>query len=157
MFMRDLAGRLARRVQLTTDGLSTYVEAVEVAFGGNVGFAQLVKLYAAERAVEARYSPPKCTGREVRAVQGAPDAEHVSTSYIERQNLSVRMGSRRFTRLTKRVQQSAGEPHAYAVAIHDFHYNFVRKHATPRTTPAVAAGLAERPLTTLDLVAMVER
>lgn len=155
-FIADVADRLARRVQLTSDGHKPYLAAVEAAFGGAVDYAQLVKHYAADRMGEARYSPAKCIGCTEETVTGNPDPRHVSTSYIERQNLTVRMGSRRFTRLTNGFSKKI-ENHAHAVALHYFHYNFIRKHQTLKTTPAVAAGIASKPLTMLDLVAMIER
>lgn len=129
---------------------------VEGAFGGDVDFSQLVKHYAAERAGEARYSPPRCTGTSKRRIVGQPDAAHVSTSFVERQNLTVRMGSRRFTRLTNGFSRRFGA-HEAAVHLHYWHYNFARKHLTLKTTPAVAAGIASAPMTLLDLVYMVER
>lgn len=155
-FMGDLASRLSRRVQLTSDGLSAYPEAVEAAFGGEVDYAQLIKEYQSDREGEVRYSPPKCTGCKRRPRQGSPTPELISTSYVERQNLSLRMGSRRFTRLTNSFSKKL-ENHAHAVALHYLWYNFGRKHMTLKTTPAVAAGIASRPMTMLDFVALLER
>lgn len=115
----------------------------------------LVKIYGAERPDEARYSPAICKGCKTQVQAGNPDADHVSTSYVERQNLTMRMSMRRFTRLTNAFSKKV-ENHAHAVALHYFYYNFIRKHQTLKTTPAVAAGIASKPLTLLDLVTMVE-
>jgi len=155
-FMRDLADRLYDRVQLTTDAFKAYPDAVDVAFIGEVDYAVLHKIYRSDRDGAARYSPPKCIGSERRTVVGEPDMAHVSTSFIERQNLTVRMGSRRYTRLTNAFSKSI-QNHIAAVALHYFHYNYIRKHSTPKTTPAVAAGIASKPLTVLDLVHMLEK
>ena len=155
--MLDLAERVKTRpFQLSTDAHGAYPPAVEAAFGGAVHFAQVVKKYAAERPDAARYSPARCTGCELVPVVGKPDMEHVSTSYVERQNLTMRMSMRRFTRLTNGYSKRV-ENHAYAVALHVLYVNFIRKHQTLKTTPAVAAGLAVRPMTMLELVEMVER
>jgi IS1 family transposase len=154
-FCKDIADRLANRVQLTTDGLHAYIYAVDQAFRGDVDYARLVKLYGKDPDGETRYSPAECIGckREVEA--GTPDKDHISTSYVERQNLTMRMSIRRFTRLTNAFSKKI-ENHEHAVALHYFHYNFIRKHLTLKTTPAVAAGVANRPLTVLDLVKMIE-
>lgn len=154
-FCKDIADRLASRVQLTTDGLHAYIYAVDQAFHGNVDYARLIKLYGQDPEGEKRYSPAECIGcrREVEA--GAPDRDHVSTSFVERQNLTMRMSIRRFTRLTNAFSKKI-ENHEHAVALHYFHYNFIRKHQTLKTTSAVAAGIANRPLTVLDLVRMIE-
>jgi IS1 family transposase len=141
IFIDDLKGRLVNRVQLTTDGLRVYLEAVEGAFGADVDYAQLVKIYGATQE-ETRYSPAECIGCETKIIQGKPDLKHVSTSYIERQNLSVRMGMRRFTRLTNGFSKKV-ENHAYAVALHYMFYNFARIHKTLRVTPAMEAGIAD--------------
>lgn len=154
-FVSDVADRLEDRIQLTTDGFKPYIEAVDKAFGGKVDYAMLIKTYGAERPDAARYSPAVCTGCKQQAMAGSPDEEHVSTSYVERQNLTVRMGARRFTRLTNAFSKKF-ENHEHAIALHYFHYNFIRKHMTLKTTPAVAAGIASKPLTILDLVMMVE-
>ena len=154
-FIRDVADRIDRRIQLTSDGHKPYLEAVEDAFGGDIDYAQLIKIYGAERAGEARYSPAKCIGCREHAVYGNPDQKHVSTSYVERQNLTMRMSMRRFTRLTNAFSKKI-ENHEHAVALHYFYYNFVRKHQTIKTTPAVAAGIANRPMTMLELVKMIE-
>ena len=156
-FMKDVADRLATRVQLTSDGLKVYIDAVDGAFGGQIDFAQLVKLYGSDNSQEAerKYSPATCKGCKKHVQAGQPDPAHISTSYVERQNLTMRMSMRRFTRLTNGYSKKI-ENHEHAVALHYFHYNFIRKHHTLKTTPAVAAGIADRQLTILDLVMMVE-
>jgi IS1 family transposase len=156
-FMDDLASRLANRVQLTSDGHRAYLEAVEGAFGADVDFAQLVKLYGSEggKGSEVRYSPAECTGIRKRRVEGNPDDAHVSTSYVERQNLTMRMHMRRFTRLTNAFSKKI-ENHAHAVALHMMYYNFVRIHKTLRVTPAMAAGVADRLWEIGDIVALIE-
>jgi IS1 family transposase len=141
IFIDDLASRLAHRVQLTTDGLKVYLEAVEGAFGCDIDYAQLVKVYAASQE-ETRYSPAKLSAAEKKQITGNPDAKYISTSYIERQNLSMRMGMRRFTRLTNAFSKKV-ENHAYAIALFYMHYNFCRIHKTLRVTPAMEAGLAD--------------
>ena len=140
-FMQDLGGRLRHRVQLTSDGLGVYVGAVEDVFGADVDFAQLVKLYGTEQA-ETRYSPAKCLGASPRPVTGDPDPKHISTSYIERQNLNVRMGVRRFTRLTNAFSKKL-DNHVHALALYFVWYNWCRRHTTTRVTPAQAAGLTD--------------
>jgi IS1 family transposase len=141
-FMHDLAGRLAHRVQLTTDGHRPYLTAVESAFGADIDYAMLVKIYGAERAGEARYSPAQCMGARKAAITGSPDRAHISTSHTERQNLSMRMGMRRFTRLTNAFSKKV-ENHEYMVALYFMHYNFCRIHQTLRVTPAMEAGIAD--------------
>ena len=140
-FIDDLKGRLANRVQLTTDGLKVYLEAVEGAFGADVDHAQLVKIYGASQE-ETRYSPAECIGCETRRVQGNPDPEHISTSYVERQNLSMRMHIRRFTRLTNAFSKKL-KNHLAAVAVYFMYYNFGRIHQTLRVTPAMEAGVSD--------------
>jgi IS1 family transposase len=155
--MQDLVSRLANRVQLTTDGLKAYVSAVEDAFGGEVDFAQLVKIYAnAPTGPETRYSPAECTGTQKHAIVGCPDKKHVSTSFVERQNLTMRMSMRRFTRLTNGHSKKL-ENHAAAIAVHFCHYNFCRVHMTlgKGVTPAMAAGIATRKLEIADLIAIL--
>ena len=144
-FMDDLRNRLANRVQLTTDGHKAYLEAVEGAFGGDVDFAQLIKLYGDSTGLkrhEKKYSPAECTGTKKRRVEGSPDIEHVSTSYVERQNLTMRMGMRRFTRLTNAFSKKL-ENHLLMLSLYFVHYNFVRIHTTLKCTPAMAAGVSD--------------
>jgi IS1 family transposase len=153
--MQDLAGRLSNRVQITTDGLKAYVSAVEGAFGGDVDFAQLVKIYAAVPGGEVRYSPAECIGTQKHAITGNPDEKHVSTSYIERQNLTMRMSIRRFTRLTNAFSKKV-ENHTAHVAVHFFHYNFVRPHMTLKgKTPAQAAGVDAHRWTVEDMIRLL--
>lgn len=155
--VQDLAGRLVNRVQITTDGLKAYVSAVEDAFGGDVDFAQLHKVYAnAPSSPETRYSPAVCTGAEKRVVTGCPDVKHVSTSYVERQNLTMRMSMRRFTRLTNGHSKKV-ENHAAAVAVHFAHYNFCRAHSSlgKGVTPAMAAGVETRKWEIADLIELL--
>jgi len=156
-FMDDLAGRLANRVQLTSDGHKAYLEAVEGAFGNDVDYAQLVKLYGAVsgKGDERRYSPAECTGIRKTRIEGRPDLAHTSTSFVERQNLTMRMHMRRFTRLTNGFSKKI-ENHANAVALHFAYYNFVRTHKTLRMTPAMAAGVATGPWEMANLVAILE-
>jgi IS1 family transposase len=154
-FIDDLAARLANRVQLTSDGHRAYLEAVEGAFGADVDYAQLVKIYGPTVTAPGRYSPAECTGIRKRAVEGKPDAAHISTSYVERQNLTMRMHMRRFTRLTNAFSKKV-ENHAHAVALHMMYYNFVRIHKTLRVTPAMAAGVADRLWEIGDIVALIE-
>ncbi|HEV2498121.1 MAG TPA: IS1 family transposase [Terriglobia bacterium] len=153
MFIEDLASRLDSRVQLTTDGLKVYINAVEDAFGANVDYAMLHKMYESTQE-ETRYSPARCVGCELKAVQGNPDPDHVSTSHVERQNLSMRMGIRRFTRLTNGFSKKI-ENHAYMLALYYMYYNFVRIHKTLRVTPAMEAGVTNRLWTVDDIVALL--
>jgi IS1 family transposase len=142
-FMHDLAGRLAHRVQLTTDGHTAYLSAVEDAFGSEIDFAQLIKIYGKPpEGSEVRYSPAQCMGARKTVISGRPEFEHVSTSYTERQNLTMRMSIRRFTRLTNAFSKKL-QNHEAAVALHFMHYNFVRIHQTLRCTPAMAAGVSD--------------
>ena len=154
--LQDLAPRLANRVQLTTDGLKAYIGAVEDAFGGDVDFAQLVKLYgAAPEGPEVRYSPAECTGTRKHAITGCPDEKHVSTSFVERQNLTMRMGMRRFTRLTNAFSKKV-ENLTAAVAVHYMFYNFCRPHMSLKgRTPAQAAGVDSRRWTVEDMVGLL--
>ncbi len=153
--MDDLRSRLANRVQLTTDGHRAYLEAVEGAFGGDVDYAQLVKLYGNAPEGQRRYSPAECTGIRKRKVEGNPDPEHVSTSFVERQNLTMRMSMRRFTRLTNAFSKKI-ENHAHAVALHYMYYNFCRIHQSLQITPAMAAGVTDRLYEIADIVKLVE-
>ena len=142
-FVNDLASRLASRVQLTSDGLKAYVEAVEGAFGSEIDYAQLIKLYGNEIATgEVRYSPPVCTGARKKRIVGNPDRKLISTSHVERQNLNVRMGNRRFTRLTNAFSKKL-ENHIHMAALYFMHYNFCRIHQTLRVTPAMEAGITD--------------
>jgi IS1 family transposase len=154
-FIGDLALRLANRVQLTSDGHKPYLEAVEQSFGADIDCAMLVKMYGAPDGAVGRYSPGECIGAEKRRVEGRPDPAHISTSFAERQNLSMRMGTRRFTRLTNGFSKKA-ENHAHAVAIYFMHYNFVRIHQTLRCTPAMAAGVTTKLWELTDLVKTLE-
>ena len=155
-FMNDLAGRLRNRVQLTTDGHRAYLNAVDLAFGFHqIDYAMLIKLYGAAPEGETRYSPPQCIGTDLKVVAGNPDPDHISTSYVERQNLSMRMGMRRFTRLTNAFSKKIAN-HEHAIAIYFMHYNFVRIHQTLRCSPAMEAGVTDKLWSMADLVAMVE-
>jgi hypothetical protein len=142
-FMHDLAARLSNRVQLSSDGLSSYVDAVERAFGADVDYGQAVKFYEAEPVGPGRYSSPRVVDMERTVVAGAPDEAHISTSIVERQNLTMRMNMRRFTRLTNAFSKKLGNLQA-AVGLHFAHYNFVRIHSKVRMTPAMAAGVSDR-------------
>jgi IS1 family transposase len=155
--VQDLAGRLANRVQITTDGLKAYIGAVEDAFGGDVDFAQLQKIYGnAPTGPETRYSPAECIGCQKQAIVGNPDERHVSTSFVERQNLTMRMSMRRFTRLTNGHSKKV-ENHAAAVAVHFAFYNFCRAHMSlgKGVTPAMAAGIESRKWDLADLIALL--
>jgi IS1 family transposase len=155
-FIDDLRARLANRVQLTSDGHKAYLEAVEAAFGCDVDYAQLVKIYgSAPESAKGRYSPAECTGARKEKIEGNPDPAHVSTSYVERNNLTMRMHMRRFTRLTNAFSKKV-ENHSYAVALHMMYYNFVRVHSKLRMSPAMAAGVTERLWEVADIVALVE-
>jgi IS1 family transposase len=153
-FIQDLAGRLANRVQLTTDGLKVYMNAVADGFGSNIDYAMLIKIYGNDSEGEKRYSPAVCTGCKKEDKIGNPDFKHVSTSYIERQNLTMRMQMRRFTRLTNAFSKKI-ENHIAALAIHYVHYNFIRIHQTLRVTPAMAAGVSNRLWSIQDLVGLL--
>ncbi len=154
-FIGDLALRLANRVQLTSDGHKPYLAAVEQSFGADIDYAMLIKHYGEPVGALGRYSPGECTGIELRRVEGSPDPKHVSTSYAERANLTLRMGARRFTRLTNAFSKKI-ENHAHSVAIHTMHYNFVRIHQTLRVTPAMAAGVTTKLWELADMVAVLE-
>jgi IS1 family transposase len=155
-FMEDCASRIHGRVQITTDAHRAYLTAVEDAFGGEVDYAQLHKIYGAPSDDEVRrYSPAKCIGCEMKTVSGVPDPKHVSTSYVERQNLTMRMQMRRFTRLTNAFSKKI-ENHCHAVALHFMQYNFCRVHQTLRVTPAMAAGLTDRVWEVSDIVSLLQ-
>jgi len=154
-FIRDLSERLASRVQLTTDGHRPYLNAVEEAFGSDIDYAMLVKLYKGGNADETRYSPAECTGAYKEPISGNPDMDYVSTSYVERQNLTMRMNMRRFTRLTNGFSKKV-ENHMHAIAIHYMYYNFVRIHKSLRCTPAMAAGVTEHLWEIRDIVALLD-
>ena len=157
ILMDDLASRLADRVQLTTDGHRPYLDAVEGAFGDDVDFAQLVKLYSEHGGLtpERRYSPAHCTGALKRRVTGRPDPSHVSTSHVERMNLSIRMQNRRFTRLTNAFSKKL-DNHIHALALYFCFYNFCRIHKSLRMTPAMAAGITDRLWSLEDIVAKID-
>lgn len=152
-FMNDVAGRLANRVQLTTEGLKANLEAVADSFGSRIDYAQLVKMYGNESpvTVEKKYSPAECTGIKVHAVSGNPDPNFVSTSHVERQNLTMRMHMRRFTRLTNGFSKKI-ENHCHAIALHFVYYNFVKIHKTLRVPPAMEAGLITSLMSIEDIV-----
>lgn len=155
-FLHDLAGRLANRIQLTSDGHQAYLVSVPDAFGTDIDYAQLVKLYGVinEYSPEQRYSPGTCCGAKPNAICGNPDPDHVSTSFVERNNLTMRMGMRRFTRLTNAFSKKIDNL-AHAVALHFMHYNFARKHQTLKTTPAIAAGVTDKIWTAEDIVGLL--
>jgi IS1 family transposase len=155
-FMGDVASRLANRVQLTSDGHKAYLEAVEGAFGADVDYAQLVKLYGASSdSSKGRYSPAECNGIKKTPIEGKPDPKHISTSFVERQNLSMRMGMRRFTRLTNAFSKKA-ENHVHALSLYFVHYNWMRIHKTLRVTPAMAAGLTGKLMGWEDIIAIMD-
>ena len=155
-FVDDLRARLANRVQLTSDGHKAYLEAVEGAFGDDIDYAVLHKVYGASpESDKGRYSPADCIGTQKHRITGRPNPDHVSTSYVERQNLTIRMHMRRFTRLTNCFSKKV-ENHAYAVALHMMYYNFVRIHSKLRMSPAMAAGVSDRLWEIGDIVALVE-
>jgi IS1 family transposase len=153
-FLQDLAGRLVNRVQLTTDGHKMYLAAVEDAFAGAVDFAQLIKVYGPTPTGDTRYSPPECLGTQKHAITGCPDEKHVSTSYVERANLTIRMSLRRFTRLTNAFSKKV-ENHTAALGLFHAHYNLCRIHKSLRVTPAMAAGVTTRVWEIADLVALL--
>jgi hypothetical protein len=156
-FIKDLSDRLAHRVQLTTDGHKPYLEAVESAFGSEIDYAQLIKLYGqTDPEAQRRYSPAQCIGIEKRRIEGRPDEGHVSTNYIERQNLTMRMRIVRFTWLTNAFSKKV-ENLAHAVSLHFMYYNFARVHQTLKTTPAQKAGLSDHQWTIEEIVSLLDR
>jgi IS1 family transposase len=157
LFVSDLASRLANRVQITTDGHRAYLQAIEEAFGADVDYAMLDKVYAAskDQSSERRYSPATCVGAHQKAITGKPDMAHVSTSFVERQNLTMRMSIRRFTRLTNAFSKKI-ENHAHSLSLHYMHYNFCRIHKTLRVSPAMAAGVTDRLWSIADIVDLVD-
>lgn len=160
-FMKDIKSRLKTRVQLTTDGLKSYLVGVPEAFGSKIDYAQLIKIYGGgdpnkeQMTPERKYSPGDCTGIEKKRILGEPDPDFISTSYIERQNLTMRMHIRRFTRLTNAFSKKL-ENHCYAIALHFVYYNFCKIHMTLRVTPAMEAGLTKDVLSIEDIVKLVK-
>jgi IS1 family transposase len=155
-FVQDLADRLANRVQLTSDGHKAYLEAVEGAFGADVDYAQLVKMYgSAPENMKGKYSPAECTGIKKTCIEGEPDEKHISTSYVERQNLTMRMHMRRFTRLTNAFSKKF-ESHVHMVALYTVFYNWTRIHKTLRVTPAMAAGLTDKLMSFEDVCELMD-
>jgi IS1 family transposase len=155
-FMEDCASRIKNRVQITTDGHRVYLDAVENAFGADIDYAQLQKIYGAVNETETRYSPAKCIGCDMKVVSGDPDPKHVSTSYVERQNLTMRMQMRRFTRLTNGFSKKA-DNHRHMVALHYMFYNFCRVHQTLRCTPAMESGLTDHVWGIEELIALLPK
>ncbi len=156
MFMQDVAARISNRIQLTTDGHRMYVDAVEDAFGADIDYAMLVKIYGASNDnPESRYSPATCIGCRTGVLAGSPDPKYISTSFVERQNLSMRMGLRRFTRLTNGFSKKL-ENHGHMVALYFFHYNFIRIHKTLRVTPAMEAGITDHVWSFEELLALLD-
>lgn len=154
-FMRDVARRIANRIQLTTDGHRVYAEAVEGAFGADIDYAMLVKIYGASNDnPESRYSPATCIGCRTGVLAGSPDPDHISTSFVERSNLSMRMGMRRFTRLTNAFSKKL-ENHGHMVALYFMHYNYCRVHKTLRVTPAMEAGLTDHVWSLEELIGLI--
>ena len=153
-FMHDVADRLANRIQLTTDGYKVYIEAVESAFNLDVDYAMLNKVYRANPEGQTRYSPAKCIGCLSKGITGEPDPKHISTSYVERANLTMRMSMRRFTRLTNAFSKKL-ENHAAMVVLYFMYYNFGRIHQTLRVTPAIEAGIADHVWSIEEIVGLL--
>jgi len=155
-FMQDAADRIIGRPQITTDALRHYVNAIEDAFGAEVDYAMLHKLYGAPTPDESRYSPATCIGCDMKTVMGDPDPAHVSTSYVERQNLTMRMSMRRFTRLTNAFSKKV-DNHGHMVALHYMYYNFCRVHKTLRVTPAMESGISDHVWSIEELCALLPK
>lgn len=158
LLLEDVQARVKSRMQLTTDGHASYLSAIEGVFGAAIDYAQLVKHYGGEgdaTSPEKRYSPAVCTGASKQPVSGTPDKAHISTSYVERQNLNMRMGMRRFTRLTNAFSKKI-ENHCHSLALYFLYYNFVRIHKTLKVTPAMAAGVSDRLWAMEDIVALID-
>jgi hypothetical protein len=151
--MEDVASRVASRIQITTDGLKAYAEAVEGAFVCDVDCAMLIKLYGSD-SFDTKYSPGECIGTQTAVLMGSPDPKHISTSFVEHQNLTMRMGMRRFTRVTNGFSKKI-ENHEAAIALHFMHYNFCRIHKTLRVTPAMEAGLSSHAWGVGELVGLL--
>ncbi len=154
-FMQDVASRLANRVQLTTDGLKAYLTAVEDAFGADIDYAQLVKMFGETAHPPGRYSPAVCTGARKERIEGSPNPKHINTSFVERQNLTTRMSMRRFTCLTNAFSKKAAN-HVHMVALYTVFYNFVRLHKTVKCSPAMAAGVTGKLWSMEDVVALID-
>jgi IS1 family transposase len=154
-FIQDLSNRLATRVQLTSDGHKVYLNAVIDAFADDIDYAMLIKHFGNDPEAQKRYSPAQCNGCEKKTVLGTPDPLYISTSHVERQNLTMRMNMRRFTRLTNAFSKKV-ENHMHSVSLFYMHYNFVRVHQTLKTTPAIAAGISSKAWTLADIVALSE-
>jgi IS1 family transposase len=154
-FIKDLSERITNRFQLSTDGFKVYLTAVEEAFGCEIDYGMVVKVYGHPEGDERTYSPPQCIGCEKEVISGRPDYKTISTSYVERQNLTMRMGMRRFTRLTNGFSKKV-ENHMHAIAIHYMHYNFVRIHKSLRCTPAMAAGVSKTLWSVEDIVKLLD-
>lgn len=154
-FMKDLASRMASRIQLTSDGHRPYMQAVEGAFGADIDYAMLIKIYGSTNEVQKRYSPAECVGTQHKTITGAPNDKHISTSFVERQNLTMRMSMRRFTRLTNAFSKKV-ENHCHAIALHFMHYNFCRIHKSLRVSPAMAAKVTETLWSLEDVVTMMD-
>jgi len=155
LFIQDIAGRLQNRVKLTTDGHGAYLDAIDETFGAEIDYAQLIKIYGNKPQDDTKYSPPDCIRTEKRPITGKPESKHISTSYIERQNLTMRMQMRRFTRLTNAFSKKI-ENHYYAVALHFMYYNFCRIHKTLRVTPAMEAGLTKDIMEIEDIIKLIK-
>jgi len=158
IFIRDIRERVNSRMQLTTDGLKVYVEAIDNAFGNDIDFAQLIKIYGDNGSIgnEKRYSPAECTGTRKHRISGAPDKKHISTSYVERQNLTMRMHMRRFTRLTNAFSKKL-ENHIHSLALYFVYYNFCKIHQTLRVTPAMEAGLTNDIMSIEEIILLTEK